>query len=265
MFAALTCHLVLQWLWVLVLHQSTGSNEPTAPDNDPAEFVASMGSFYLPMINNCALEGIDHVGTQCDSLDISCASISDIHCISTPFGGDFIAFYAIYVLTLATNIIAITLMAVKAWPAQHRRLLRSHLNTTEYRSPALSILALLVESRTLYCVIWIIFLACYVLSNRSSGNAVIAIGETLFAITVQVSVIYPTAVIALAALQETTWDMSVGKDMSQNASHTEMRLVARATCSGTSTTQTGAHRPTPSVDQRSHPHASELGAIDGEL
>ena len=111
MLAASTCHLVLQWLgsvdlildklWYLAGDQATRFNEPAAPDNDHAEFVASMGSFYLPMINvslsvslfltlvdhfavcherwNCALEGMDHVGTQCESLDISCAIISSIH------------------------------------------------------------------------------------------------------------------------------------------------------------------------------------------
>ena len=37
--------------------------------------------------------------------------------ISIPLGGNLIAFYAIYASTLATNIIATTLIAVKAWSA----------------------------------------------------------------------------------------------------------------------------------------------------
>ena len=70
--------------------------------------------------------------------------------------------------------------------------------------------------------------------------------------------IYPTAAIALAALQRTTWDMSVGKDMSQNAPHTEMRFVTRDTRSGTATTQTG--QPTLSVDEGSHaPEGQVMG------
>ena len=36
--------------------------------------------------------------------------------------------------------------------------------------------------------------------------------------------IYPTAIIVLATLQSTAWDMSVGKEMSQNATRTERRF-----------------------------------------
>ena len=46
--------------------------------------------------------------------------------------------------------------------------------------------------------------------------------------------------------------MGVEKDMSQNASLTEIRFVA-----------SNAHAGTSSVDQGSHPHASEIEARDG--
>ena len=68
--------------------------------------------------------------------------------------------------------------------------------------------------------------------------------------------------IALAALQRTTWDMSVGKDMSLNAPHIEMRFVTRDTRSGPSTTQSG-YRPTPSDDEELH--ASEMRAMNEEV
>ena len=111
MFAASTCHLVLQWignmdtivyeLRVLAPHQLTGSNDPAAPDNDLANLIQEIGGLYLPIINvsfpvssfltlvdhfavfherwNCTLEGMDHVGTQRESLDISCASCCRVH------------------------------------------------------------------------------------------------------------------------------------------------------------------------------------------
>ena len=60
--------------------------------------------------------------------------------------------------------------------------------------------------------------------------------------------------ITLAALQRTTWDMRMGKDMSQIVPLTEMRLVVRDTHSGTS-----------SVDQGFHPYAPEMEARDGEV
>ena len=59
--------------------------------------------------------------------------------------------------------------------------------------------------------------------------------------------------------------MSVGKDMSQNAPHAEMRFVTRTVRSGTSTTQTGHHHPTPTIDEGPYPHASEIAARDGEV
>ena len=59
--------------------------------------------------------------------------------------------------------------------------------------------------------------------------------------------------------------MSIGTVISQNAPHAEMRFEAREIRSGTSTIQTGYHHPTPSVDQGSHPHASEIEARDEEV
>ena len=61
MFAASTCHLVLQWignmdtivyeLRVLAPHQSTGSNDPAASDNDLAKSIQNIAGLYLPIIN----------------------------------------------------------------------------------------------------------------------------------------------------------------------------------------------------------------------
>ena len=75
--------------------------------------------------------------------------------------------------------------------------------------------------------------------------------------------IYPTAIISLTALQRTTWDMTIGKDISQNTPRAEMRFVTRNTRSGTSTIQIDHHHPTLSVDERSH--ISEVEARSGEV
>ena len=64
--------------------------------------------------------------------------------------------------------------------------------------------------------------------------------------------IYPTAIIVLAALQSTAWDMSVGKEMSQNATRTEGRLATQSIRSATST---GIHEP----------HASGADVDHGEV
>ncbi|ETW82582.1 hypothetical protein HETIRDRAFT_315963 [Heterobasidion irregulare TC 32-1] len=87
----------------------------------------------------------------------------------------------------------------------------------------------------------IIFLVSWCSIDSKINNLNMYLNETLPGITVQVSAlhleqgVYPTAVIALAAPQKTTWDMSIGRDMSQIAPHTAMLFVTRDTCSGTST------------------------------
>ncbi|ETW82622.1 hypothetical protein HETIRDRAFT_473768 [Heterobasidion irregulare TC 32-1] len=262
MFAVSTCHFLLQWVGGMDKIR-TGLASSFLEDYY-GEQLLSIADIYLPIVNYSLSDGIvlwrvwvmweRSVKVLIFPVLFYCTLAAGLYMSFSRLGIGLI-----YASTLTTNIIATTLMAVKAW--QHRRLLKSHLNNTEYRSWALSVLVLLVESGTLYCVIWTIFFLtwCFVSSNFNVTSA--SVMEILPGITVQVSGIYPTAVIALAALQRTTWDMSVGRDMFHNAPHVEMRFATRDTRSVSSTIQSD-HRPTPSDDEELH--ASEMRAMNEE-
>ncbi|KAI0738052.1 hypothetical protein C8Q80DRAFT_293539 [Daedaleopsis nitida] len=57
------------------------------------------------------------------------------------------------ILSLVTNVTATGLIAYKAW--MHRKLVGSHLRTGSTRTRVESVLALLVESGIVYCVLWV--------------------------------------------------------------------------------------------------------------
>ena len=130
---------------------------------------------------------------------------------------------------------------------QHRRLIKTYLRDVCSKSQTGSILALLIESGSIYCLMWVsntIVLHIYIYIHTSfkyvqqisffvvavwsgfwenyTGN-ILVLGSM-----VQISVrhihmffyqrlshsdqgSYPTAVIALAAFQKTAWDMSIGR------------------------------------------------------
>ena len=97
MFAVSTCHLVLQWIGDMNQIQT----ELSGGFIEIAEVVTTYVDIYLPIINvsslvssfltlvdhfavfferwNCPLEGMDHVGTQSESLDIHRAIFLSIY------------------------------------------------------------------------------------------------------------------------------------------------------------------------------------------
>ncbi|ETW82608.1 hypothetical protein HETIRDRAFT_416733 [Heterobasidion irregulare TC 32-1] len=281
MFTVSTCHLVLQWigdmdmvlseLWDLDPRNCTASYYSTEDGFSEAETVASYTDVYLSIINYVLSDAIVIwrvwiMWGRSAKVLIVLGSLSFGSILATaiwvPFGGlGSNNIIIIYSSTLAINAIATMLMAVKAW--QHRRLIKAQLRNVEWKSQAGSILVLLVESGVIYCAIWIIFLVSWVCASITFDITTQAINEILPGIAIQVSGIYPTAIISLTGLQRTTWDMTIGKNISQNTPHAEMRLVTRNTRSGTSTIQNGHHHPTLSVDER--PHISEVEARREEV
>ncbi|KAI0030278.1 hypothetical protein K488DRAFT_87913 [Vararia minispora EC-137] len=119
-------------------------------------------------------------------------------------------------LSLASNLAATSLISWKAW--RHRQLIRRHLSSGAKRTRVERVMSLLIESGTLYCVIWIL----YTINSRSSAmniNHKLADASQTpngqpFVVTfygteyfnrfmAQLTGIYPTIIIVLVALQKT--------------------------------------------------------------
>ncbi|KAK0480329.1 hypothetical protein IW261DRAFT_128676 [Armillaria novae-zelandiae] len=105
------------------------------------------------------------------------------------------------ILTLSTNVFATTLIGYRAWV--HRRLIRS-LNDGPYSAAQvcgkINILALLIESGTLYCCTWCAMIFVFVFVN--SGVYL------MIDMLAQLSSIYPTLIITLVCLGSTL-DVSI--------------------------------------------------------
>ncbi|KAI0754092.1 hypothetical protein C8Q80DRAFT_345519 [Daedaleopsis nitida] len=76
--------------------------------------------------------------------------------VGTLFQGDATGI-ATCVLSLVTNFAATAVIGYKAW--QHRRLIAKHLRLRSRRSQVERVLALIVESGVIYCIIWIFVVA----------------------------------------------------------------------------------------------------------
>ncbi|PBK75321.1 hypothetical protein ARMSODRAFT_1079620 [Armillaria solidipes] len=105
------------------------------------------------------------------------------------------------ILTISTNVFATTLIAYRAWI--HRRLIRSL--TGGFHSAAqvrgkIDILALLIESGTLYCCTW--FAMIFVFKFVNSGVYL------MINMLAQLSAIYPTLIITLVCVGSTL-DVSI--------------------------------------------------------
>ncbi|KAK0193531.1 hypothetical protein F5146DRAFT_1031116 [Armillaria mellea] len=105
------------------------------------------------------------------------------------------------ILTLSTNVFATTLISYRAWI--HRRLIRSlsggSYNAAQVRGK-IDILALLIESGTLYCCTWFAMIFVFVFVN--SGVYI------MIDMLAQLSAIYPTLIITLVCLGSTL-DVSI--------------------------------------------------------
>ncbi|KAH8831587.1 hypothetical protein DL96DRAFT_1706014 [Flagelloscypha sp. PMI_526] len=104
-----------------------------------------------------------------------------------------------WAMSLCTNIVATSLIAVKAW--QHRQLLKRHFEVQPRKSQAQKALMLLIESGSLYCVLFLLQIVGFFTFTRTDSRfylygAIEPFGE-------QLSGIYPTAIIVIVALQQT--------------------------------------------------------------
>ncbi|KAI0054213.1 hypothetical protein BV25DRAFT_1833726, partial [Artomyces pyxidatus] len=96
--------------------------------------------------------------------------------------------------TLATNVCATLLIAYKAW--HYRVAVKAHLNEDNAATKVEKILALLVESGVVYCVMWILYVLAAFRVFPNPGPSI------MDGIMVQVSGIYPTIIIILVCLQK---------------------------------------------------------------
>lgn len=107
-----------------------------------------------------------------------------------------------WALSLATNMVATSLIAYKAW--KHQKSIRSNLGSLKRPTKIQKILALLVGSGLLYCILWItLIIGIYVNIPGTGGSAVDSI---FMAVCVQLAAIYPTLVIVLVSLEKTVWN-----------------------------------------------------------
>ncbi|KAI0315584.1 hypothetical protein OF83DRAFT_1061836 [Amylostereum chailletii] len=100
-------------------------------------------------------------------------------------------------MSLMANLWATSLIAVRAW--SHRRSIKAHLNNGSRKTAVQSIMALLVESGILYCIVWAMFILSKIAKlgrfRHSLANAI-----------PQLTGIYPTVIIVLVCLQKTHCD-----------------------------------------------------------
>ncbi|KAI0319687.1 hypothetical protein OF83DRAFT_1169974 [Amylostereum chailletii] len=120
-----------------------------------------------------------------------------------------------FALSLTTNLWSTCLIGFKAW--RHRQLVKDHLRVGNRRTRAEKALALLVESGTIYCLLWV-FLVVHSIVNVvtavEAGSAATAVelqfrnaGDSLVkGALIQLVGIYPTIVITLVCLEQTHCD-----------------------------------------------------------
>ncbi|KAI0056952.1 hypothetical protein BV25DRAFT_1920589 [Artomyces pyxidatus] len=100
--------------------------------------------------------------------------------------------------TLGTNILATSLIAYKAW--RHRAFIKANLSEGSPATNVEKILALLVESGIIYCIVWIFYLLAAFRLFPADGFAV------MDGIMVQIAGIYPTMIIILVCLQKSNFE-----------------------------------------------------------
>ncbi|KAI0319991.1 hypothetical protein OF83DRAFT_1107373 [Amylostereum chailletii] len=142
------------------------------------------------------------------------------------FEVDVFGFFGL-LMSLVANLWATCLIGIRAW--QHRRSTREHLSDGNRTTAVQSIMALLVESGILYCVIWAMFIISKV---ASLGN----ISHFLVDAVPQLTGIYPTVIIVLVCFQKTHCD----RHFTYDASVESRMVVARRGTVSISHRTTGA-------------------------
>lgn len=107
-----------------------------------------------------------------------------------------------WALSLATNMVATSLIAYKAW--KHQKSIRSNLGSLKRPTKIQKILALLVGSGLLYCILLITLIIGIYVNIPGTGGA--AVDSIFMAVCVQLAAIYPTLVIVLVSLEKTVWN-----------------------------------------------------------
>ncbi|KAI0056961.1 hypothetical protein BV25DRAFT_1920599 [Artomyces pyxidatus] len=112
--------------------------------------------------------------------------------------------------TIATNVCATSLIAYKAW--KYRVSVKAHLNEDNAATKVEKILALLVESGVVYCVMWIFYILAAFRVFPDPGDSI------LDGIMVQVSGIYPTIIIILVCLQKSPCEKYATQELDRSLS-----------------------------------------------
>ncbi|KAJ6596367.1 hypothetical protein DFH09DRAFT_1134738 [Mycena vulgaris] len=106
---------------------------------------------------------------------------------------------------LVTNMVATSLMGFKVW--QYRRQIKSALNLPKNKKTKIErILVILVESGTIYCLIWIPFLYSILTKQGTDTTAYKVIAN----IIPQLSAIYPVIIVLLVSLERTHLELTLG-------------------------------------------------------
>ncbi|KAF9033477.1 hypothetical protein BDZ89DRAFT_1062938 [Hymenopellis radicata] len=107
-----------------------------------------------------------------------------------------------WAVSLLTNIVSTTLIAIKAW--QYHQFLKSNSSHFRLRSKNQNILLLLVESGFIYCLFWLSQLILFF--DIQDGSKTHLLENALGALGDQISGVYPTAIIILVNLQRSMAD-----------------------------------------------------------
>ncbi|PIL36319.1 hypothetical protein GSI_00007 [Ganoderma sinense ZZ0214-1] len=116
--------------------------------------------------------------------------------------------FAAVSLSLATNVLATALIAYQAW--KHRRLVKAQFAAAGTRSQVLQVLALLVESGSIYCVIMAFSVVTDVVPLPSTDTTGVGLYTVSAYITrgcvIPLAAVYPAVIIVLVALQRSPID-----------------------------------------------------------
>ncbi|TBU27650.1 hypothetical protein BD311DRAFT_760143 [Dichomitus squalens] len=155
------------------------------------------------------------------------------------YNGDVFGTAAI-ALSLATNVFSTTLIGYKAW--KHRQFMREHLGAAGSSTlVTLKITALLVESGTIYCLVWVEFLVYHVVGDMVPGihggpwNGATFYHEACIA---PIVAIYPMVIVVLVAVNKSqlehgitrgqmsisTWGVASGPHAHDISSHRMTQL-----------------------------------------
>ncbi|KAI0706672.1 hypothetical protein C8Q76DRAFT_162504 [Earliella scabrosa] len=137
-------------------------------------------------------------------------------------------------LSLATNVTATSLIALKMW--RHRRSVRDHLRNGSMGLRVESVLALLAESGLTYCILWVVVVVYQCASDEGHGGIpyfTYGFHYVIEACLISFIGIYPTVVILLVALGKSYCDAHFtfhiqpgrGCDEERVVSHEDVRDV----------------------------------------